>query len=239
MIRPPPVIGHRGAAGLAPENTLASFRQAAALGAGMVEFDARLSADGVPLVFHDDGLARTTNGVGEVAEMSWAELARLDAGAWFGADFAGEAIPRLDRVLTLCLELGLAVNMEIKPDAGREAETARVCLEAVRGAWPAEAEPPLISSFARSCLEVARDLAPAWPRGMLVETVPPDWRAEAGRLGCEAIHAEHDGLESELVAEITASGLLVMAYTVNDKQRQQDLWEMGVTAVFTDFPYSS
>ena len=79
----PPVIGHRGACGHAPENTLVSFRRAAALGVRWVEFDVRLSRDREVVVLHDEGLERTTNGGGLVAEKDWAELQALDAGAWY------------------------------------------------------------------------------------------------------------------------------------------------------------
>jgi len=235
----PPVIGHRGAAGLAPENTLASFRRAAGLGARMVEFDVRLSSDSVPVVFHDDDLERTSNGSGPVAARTLAELKRLDAGRWFGPDFAGEAIPTLAEVLALCRDLDLAVNLEIKPDAGREAETARLALAQAQALWPARAPLPLVSSFAGSCLEVALDLAPAWPRGLLVEAIPEDWRARAERLGCCGVHANHSGLDAATIAVIMASGRRVLAYTVNDRTRESELLGLGVAAIFSDFPHSS
>ena len=239
MIALPAVIGHRGAAGEAPENTLASFRRAAALGATMVEFDVRLSADGVPVVFHDDDLGRTRDGSGPVAARTLAELKRLDAGSWFGAAFAGEAIPSLDEVLTLCLELGLAVNLEIKPDAGAEVETAVGTLAVARARWPEAGRPPLVSSFAEAALAEAGRLAPDWPRGLLVDDIPADWLSRAERLGCCAVHADHARLDAAAVAAITATGRRVLAYTVNDRRRETALLEMGVSSIFSDFPHSS
>jgi glycerophosphoryl diester phosphodiesterase len=235
MIALPSVIGHRGAAALAPENTLASFRRAAQLGVAMVEFDVRLSGDGEPVVFHDDTLVRTTNGSGRVAEHSLKALKRLDAGSWFAPDFAGEAIPSLAEVLELCRTLGLAVNMEIKPDAGREAETARVAMAGAALLW-GDSPPPLVSSFARLSLEVARDEHPGWPRGLLVGRVPADWRQRAATLGCAAIHADQRRLSAAQVAEIRAGGLAVLAYTVNDGNRARKLWAAGVASVFSDSP---
>ncbi|TAN76917.1 MAG: glycerophosphodiester phosphodiesterase [Magnetospirillum sp.] len=239
MIDLPPVIGHRGAAGLAPENTLASFRRAAALGVAMVEFDARLTADRQPVVFHDDTLERTTDGAGAVAARSLAELKRLDAGSWFAPQFGGERIATLDEVLILCLTLGLGINLEIKPDRGREAETARVVLACAAGRWPASAPVPLVSSFIGDCLAVAREQAPAWPRGLLVEGVPEGWRDRAAEYGCTAIHADHRRLDREAVAEVRNSGLSVLAYTVNDAARALELRGMGVCSVFSDYPQSS
>ncbi len=94
-----PVVGHRGAAAHAPENTLASFRLAAEQGARMVEFDAKLSSDGVVILMHDDLLDRTTNGRGPAAAMPWSEIAALDAGSWFSDAYRGEGVPRLDQTL--------------------------------------------------------------------------------------------------------------------------------------------
>ncbi|CAA7623572.1 glycerophosphodiester phosphodiesterase [Magnetospirillum sp. SS-4] len=239
MIVLPPVIGHRGAAGLAPENTLASFRRAAALGAAMVEFDVRLSADDVPVVFHDDTLDRTTDGFGPVAAMSLNGLKRLDAGIWFAPGYACEPIPTLEEALALCLDLGLMANLEIKPGLHRQDRVAALTLDTALAVWPAGRTPPLLSSFAAPCLAVARAKAPDWPRGLLVERLPGDWREQAGSLGCATIHADHRHLDSGSVAEIRAAGLAVLAYTVNDRQEEDRLRRMGVTSVFSDFPHSS
>lgn len=233
------IIGHRGLAALAPENTLASFRAAAAHRLAMVEFDVRLSRDGVPLVFHDDTLERTTDGTGPVAERDWADIAALDAGSWFGPAFAGERVPDLEQVLRLCLDLGLAVNMEIKPDRGREAETARLALAAARRLWPASAPPPVISSFARPCLETARNEIPSWPRALLAERRPVDWAEETQALEARALHLDHRFLDAAQVAEAAARGLAVRAYTVNESSRAEELRAWGVDAVFSDKPHSS
>jgi glycerophosphoryl diester phosphodiesterase len=233
------LIGHRGLAGLAPENTLASFRQAAVHGLPMVEFDVRLSKDGVPLVFHDDTLDRTTPGRGQVAERDWAELAGMDAGAWFAPEFAGEMIPSLEQVLRLCLELGLAVNMEIKPDSGRQAGTAEAALALALRLWPDSAPFPVISSFETACLEVSLRTAPAWPRALLAEELPADWRQQAQHLSLSALHLDHRMLEAGQVADVMAGGLAVRAYTVNEQVRAHLLSEWNLTALFSDFPHSS
>ncbi|HVF40493.1 MAG TPA: glycerophosphodiester phosphodiesterase family protein, partial [Gemmatimonadaceae bacterium] len=102
-----PVIGHRGARAHAPENTIESFAQAVAAGAEAIEFDIRLSADGVPVVFHDPQVSRTTDGTGEVKRMTFAELRELDAGARYTPDGGktypyagmGHRIPSLEEVI--------------------------------------------------------------------------------------------------------------------------------------------
>ncbi len=96
---PPRLVGHRGASEVAPENTLASFERARRDGADIVELDVRLTADGQVVAIHDDTVDRTTDGTGRVSAMTLAELRALDAGSWFGPDFAGEPIPTLTEVL--------------------------------------------------------------------------------------------------------------------------------------------
>src|SRR6266702_780459 len=92
-------IAHRGASGNAPENTLAAFRKAVALGATFIETDLQLSRDARFVAIHDATVNRTTNGQGAVHDMTLADLRRLDAGSWFGSEFAGERIPTLEEIL--------------------------------------------------------------------------------------------------------------------------------------------
>lgn len=230
----PSVIGHRGAAAFAPENTLASFRAARARGLAMVEFDVRLSADGVPVVFHDDRLERTTDGSGAVGRHTLAQLKRLDAGRWFAPAFAGETIPTLAETLLLCRELDLAVNIEIKPDRGRDRPTALAAIETAAEVWPAERLPPLVSSFRPAALAAAAEAAPAWPRGFLTGQATAAARMHAHTLGCSAIHVSQRWLSAASVAMLRAEDFAVLAYTVNDPLRARTLWDRGVAAVFSD-----
>ncbi len=232
----PGVIGHRGAAGHAPENTLAGIRRARALGLGWVEFDAKLTADGRCILFHDETLERTTDGAGRVAATTAAEIAKLDAGAWFGAAFAGERVPGLDQALATVRELGLRPDIEIKPCPGRETETARAVVAAVRDAWPKSAPAPLITSFKPECIAVARDAAPEWPRGLLYFSLPADWRAETARLGCQVLGCLHSRLSRRIAAEAAARGLAVLAFTVNDPVEAAMIRNWGVATIVSDTP---
>jgi len=221
MLILPRVIGHRGACAHAPENTLASFAKAADLGCAMVEFDVRLSADGVPVVFHDDRLERCSDGSGAVGRHTLAQLKPLN-------------IPTLAEVLALCAARGLAVNAEIKPDRGMGAATAAAALAVLRDVW--RGAPPLLSSFDRDALAVLRDLAPDWPRAVLVERVPGDWPALVRRFGAAALGAPHRALPTPLVGQLRAAGLAVLAFTVNRPGRARRLWRRGIDAVFCDAP---
>ncbi len=233
---PPPVIGHRGAASHAPENTLAGIRKAAALGVAMIEFDAKLTADGVPVLLHDDLLDRTTSGLGPARDATLAQMRTLDAGSWFDAAFAGEPVPTLAEALELSASLGLAVNMEIKPCKGRERETAQRSLEVARTIWPSDRPPPLVSSFARQSMETAVELAPDWPRGFLFDRLPPDFDAAIAALRPATLNTSHKQLNRATVAALKSTGLPVLAYTVNDPARAEALFAMGVDGVFSDAP---
>jgi glycerophosphoryl diester phosphodiesterase len=230
----PAVIGHRGAAGAAPENTLASIRKARELGATWIEFDVKLTKDGHAILFHDDRLERTTDGQGAVAATSLAEIRRLDAGAWFGATWRGEPVPTFEQALALCAELGLGINVEIKPCADREVETAQVTMATLLDRWPRDMPAPLVSSFAPACLRVARDRAPELPRGYLAGTLPRRWRELMAEHDCAALHLNHRRIAAWQWATILAAGIPVVLYTVNDGLRAQQHLQAGVAAVITD-----
>lgn len=230
----PRVIGHRGAAASAPENTRASFLRAAQLGALWVELDVQLTKDGVPVVIHDDRLDRTTDGQGLVVDTTLDDLKALDAGSWFAPEFQGERIPTLAEALECIQGLRLGVNIEIKADEDRGAETARAALAVARQVW--RRDPPLVSSFARSALEAAQEAASDWPRGFLVEAVPEDWKQIIRALRCVSLHADQKKLNPSRIREIRDSGAKVLAYTVNSSSQAERLWGWGCTAVFTDRP---
>lgn len=230
----PPVIGHRGAAARAPENTLAGLRAAKALGCLWVEFDVRLTADGALVLCHDAKLDRTTNRTGKVAGQSLAAIRDCDAGSWFGPAFTGERMPTLEEALALAIALGLGVNIEIKADSGREYATSAAVANTLKRFGPT---PPFyVSSFLPAAIAALRDLMPAAPRGILFRAVPSDWADIAARLGVVAIGADHRRLRPRRVAEIRATGYPLAAYTVNDPARARLLFASGVTSVFSDIP---
>jgi glycerophosphoryl diester phosphodiesterase len=232
-----PVIGHRGAAGCAPENTLGGLRRARALGCNWVEFDVRLTADGELILLHDERLERTTDGSGKVRALPLSIIRRHDAGSWFGPSFARERVPTLAEAVEVLGELGLGANVEVKAARGREAETGAVAADLLTRLWPPQLPAPLISSFLPPALAAARDRAPEIARGLLVRGVPRHWRIRAESLGCVTIHVEHRRLRPTIVAEIRESGYSVLAYTVNDAARARELFAWGVASVFSDVPH--
>jgi glycerophosphoryl diester phosphodiesterase len=230
----PRLLAHRGGGALAPENTLAGLRLAARLGYAGTEFDVKLSAEGVPVLMHDDTLDRTTSGFGPVAGAGLAELQDLDAGSWFGRAFAGERVPTYEAAAEACRALGLWANVEIKPCPGREAETGHaVALQSTR-LWTGYAHPPLLSSFSVEALAAAKAAAPGAMLGLLVEGAPEDWRAALADLGCVSLHVLHTNITAELAAAVHGAGYGLLAYTVNDRDRAGLLYSRGVDCIVTD-----
>ncbi|TDV24022.1 glycerophosphoryl diester phosphodiesterase [Paraburkholderia caballeronis] len=230
----PRVVAHRGGGTLAPENTLAGIRLGAQLGMKMVEFDAKLSADDVVFLLHDDTVDRTSNGQGAAARMDYASIARLDAGSWFDVGFEREIMPTLDQVASACLALGVAANIEIKPSPGRETLTGRVVAQQAASLWQRGEPAPLLSSFSHQALAAARDAAPALPRGLLFGALPPDWREQTESLDCVSLHVDHRALDEARVAGIKAAGLRILVYTVNELERARQLAAWGVDSICTD-----
>jgi glycerophosphoryl diester phosphodiesterase len=227
-------VGHRGGGALAPENTLAGIRKAAAMGFGGVEFDVMLSADKVPLLIHDETLDRTTSGQGSVAATPYARLASLDAGAWFGAEYRGERVPSFEEAGKLCAELGLWANVEIKPARGFERETAFAVAKLALELWSSASPAPLLSSFERVSLETARAAAPQLDRGYLTDRFESGWDKAARALGCVSVHCNSKYLTEAQADEVRGSGYWLLCYTVNEPAIARRLFSWGIDAIFTD-----
>ncbi len=233
----PIVVGHRGAAALAPENTLEGIRYTAAQGIAAVEVDIALTKDGVPVLLHDERLDRTTNGRGALASHTLSELQQLDAGAWFDHRFAGARIPTLTGLIDTCLDCRLALNAEIKPTRGTDAATAAAAAHLLADRWPADGPYLIFSSFSMESLAVAKTTAPGIPRAALFSSGrATNWLTTAADLDCVAVHVKHNRLSDTEVSSIKHAGLACGAYTVNDSKTARQLRERGVDYVFSDCP---
>lgn len=232
----PRIVGHRGAPHLAPENTLASFRAAAEVGVKAVEFDVALTFDNRPVVIHDASLERTTDGTGLLSESTLESVSGLDAGSWFDPIFSGEVVPTLEETIDLLDSLGLSADIELKPDPGREVETAKVALSIASECWPSEKQPPVITSFSRVALAASKEIMPNWPRGLCFELLPEDWTDAIESLGATVACPNAERLTADHVASMVAAGLEVMAWTVNDGDQASKLIQWGVSSLCTDAP---
>ncbi len=230
------LIAHRGASGYAPENTIAAFDKALALGCLMIEFDVMLSQDQEPFVFHDDKLRRTTTGKGDIGNVTSDYLKTLDAGRWFHRRFKGEKIPHLKDVLKWFSLTNMKANIEIKPYPGTTEETTMVIMTHINRYWPQNRPLPLISSFDYDALLCARSIAPELPLGLLMHKWDDNWQQKADYLSVHSVHLNEKITTQARVAMIKENGYTVAVYTVNRKRLAKKLLSWGVDGLFTDYP---
>jgi glycerophosphoryl diester phosphodiesterase len=224
------VIAHRGASGTCPENTLAAFRRAEALGAHMIELDVQLSRDGEVVVVHDDTVDRTTDGAGAVSAQTLAGLKRFDAGTWFGATYRGERIPTLAEVLA---EIRLPVNVELKAGGGAGLEERTLAVVASAQAL----QRVVFSSFdAQSLLRMRSltadaELAVLWTRRAVAPAIEL-----AKRVGARGLHLRKTAADRSSLAAARENHLEVRVWTVNEPREFAPLGRLGASGVFTDYP---
>ncbi|MCL6268515.1 glycerophosphoryl diester phosphodiesterase [Sansalvadorimonas sp. 2012CJ34-2] len=229
------VIGHRGAAQLAPENTLAGIRTAHALGLEWVEMDVVLLGDGQLVIHHDQAVNRCTNGSGELLSSTLEEIKALDAGVGFSKEFAGEEVPTLKEVIDLLSELGMGLNLEIKMHKHPVDKLVLPVVEALKQKSLPDGK-LLVSSFDHDALKLFHEHMPAIPVAHLFEKLSVDWQEQARKVGAVAINLGQKPLKRSQVQEVINEGYEVYCYTVNSQSRADELWSWGVSGVFTDNP---
>ncbi|MFN8379056.1 MAG: glycerophosphodiester phosphodiesterase family protein [Anaerolineae bacterium] len=227
-------FGHRGARAYAPMNTIPSFELALEMGAHGIEFDVRRSKDGVLVLLHDPGVDETSNGHGNVADLTFAELRELDFGSWFNPKYAGTQIPTLDELFETVGKQFL-MNVEIKCEhlasEGIEQQVADTI------ARHGLADRILISSFNPFVVKRSAMVMPHILRGLLVEEATPFDRIRLLRsLEIRALHPYFPYIDADYMQKARALGLAVNTWTVNDPAEAQRLAELGVSTVITDMP---
>ncbi|MBP9694446.1 MAG: hypothetical protein KBE16_07050 [Alphaproteobacteria bacterium] len=227
----PAVIGHRGAAGLVCENTLASLKRSADLGVQWVEVDLRLSKDNEIFIFHDDDFKRLMDREGSIEDHTAAEIHELRMVR--GSE--SYKIPSLEEVLRFVHQHQMGINLEIKPtDSNQKAIVQKLKEELLR---LRDVLPTFyITTFDETCLALVKEYLPTVPRGYLTEIPPVDWQDRLKAFDAWCLIIDHRQNSDAMITSYTQSQVPVLAYTVNDLKRAEDLWKMGLTAVFTDFP---
>ena len=228
------IIAHRGYSARAPENTLAALDLALDVGAPALEWDIQRSKEGVPVVFHDETLERTTNGTGVVADTSLAELRALDAGSWFAAEFAGEPIPTLAEALARVGDRAERLYPEIKRGA-----TSREVEQILRDVVDADLlATSVFISMDWDALDQIRQASPESRRGYIVEA--PERYAPAIEHVRGDPHALLDpdyrivlGLP-ELTRVAREAGIDLCVWTVNEPEEASRLADVGVTRFTTN-----
>ena len=226
------VISHRGASGHAPENTLAAFKRAVAQGATFIETDLQLSRDARFVAIHDATVNRTTNGQGEVHNMTLAALRRLDAGSWFGSEFAGERIPTLEEILDFSKKSDVVFYLELKPGGSWGGEHALV------GALRESGEIPraVVISFDASVVRNLREIEPTLMTGLLYDGQLENPLEKAVEVGARQLVARGDLVTPALLAGARKKDLQLVCWTVNHPAHMRMLIAAGVDGIMSDYP---
>jgi glycerophosphoryl diester phosphodiesterase len=230
-----PCCAHRGASGLAPENTMAAMKKALTFPfVEWIELDVQLSKDGVPVVMHDDTVNRTTDRKGRVADFTAAELASMDAGSWFSPEFRGEPVPTLEQVLELTAGK-CRLNIELKTYGGRYPgiEAAVVGLlrrhDRIRNS--------VITSFDPLALRRVKEAESAIQTGLIIDAAPPGLEQALARIGAAFLSIGWTRLTAERMAAFRKAGLEVMAWTVDRKPGMRRIAAMGEDIIIcTNYP---
>jgi glycerophosphoryl diester phosphodiesterase len=226
------IIAHRGASGNAPENTLAAFRKAVALGATFIETDLQLSRDARFVAIHDATVNRTTNGQGAVHDMTLADLRKLDAGSWFGSEFAGERIPTLEEILEFSKKNDVVFYLEIKPGAAWGGEHALI------GALRDSGEIPraVVISFDAAIVVNLRKIEPTLMTGLLYDGQIENPLEKAVEIGARQLAIRGDLVTPALIAQAKKKDLQVVCWTVNHPAHMRMLAAAGVDGIMSDYP---
>ncbi len=234
--RTPVAIAHRGASAAAPENTLAAFTLAAALGADAIELDVKLSKDGAPIIMHDETVDRTTDAKGKVKDFTLADFQAMDAGSWKNTKYAGERVPTLAQVFEL-VGSRLWINVELTNYFTRGDDLVPTVVAVIQKMNLQKRV--LLSSFDPLNLRRARQLDPALPLAQLTDQSQNIFLREAWLTpfaSHEARHPDVEQLRKRGVAWYHQRGYRVNVWTNNDPADMRGFIRQGVDGVITDAP---
>ena len=225
-------IAHRGASRIAPENTLAAFKEAIEIGVDAVELDLQGTADEQVVVIHDASLDRTTDQSGQIKEASLETIKQADAGTWFDPKFAGESVPTLAEALVSIADNAIAL-LEIK-DVSITKSVVRIVqnMDMV--------EQSVIISFHSSAIQTVRSLEPRLPTGYIIgskENIEPiQLCQQLGLLGSSLLNVDHRLVTEDFIYEIRRRGITLWCWTVDDINRMRELQELGIQGITSNRP---
>jgi glycerophosphoryl diester phosphodiesterase len=233
------IIAHRGASAYYPENTLAAFEGAIAMGADMVELDVQLTADGEVVAFHDEKIGRCTDSQGKVIECTLTTLKKLDAGSWFDKKFQGTEIPTLAEALNVCKNK-VAVNIEIKTEAVRDVISGGIEEKSLKIVEQnGMLRHTVFSSFDPRALKHLKEIDATVSTAVLFEkkyygSMLPSAIIEL--VGADVFNCARGELGRKWLADLKANNIPVNVYTVNDERSMRRFLEMKVNGIFTNRP---
>jgi len=230
------IAGHRGDRAHFPENTLPALGAVLASDFDFAETDIQLTADEVPVLFHDETVERTTNGTGLLADYTLEELKTLDAGSWYSRDFVYLQVPTLDEFLAIFADSKKKAMLELK--GIWTPEQVRIVTQLVYAHGVQNRV--VFQAFDYETLESLATAAPVFPRVLIKRYLPADPVALANRYGVIAILTSYASVEDrpDAVAAMHEAGLGLVLYTLNKKSTWSDAIDLGVDGIITDKPSS-
>ncbi|TKD72661.1 glycerophosphodiester phosphodiesterase [Pseudalkalibacillus hwajinpoensis] len=229
-------VAHRGASGYAPENTMAAFEKSVEMKADYFELDVQLTKDGELIVIHDTSVDRTTNGSGKVKDMTLEELKHLDAGSWFGEEFAGEKLPTLGEVLDAYRGKS-GILIELKSPSLYPGIEEKVAAElAKRNMDKPHNNKVIVQSFDHESVETLHSILPSVPTGVLVSYTMSDEQLNEVARYSDYVNPGKWLITSDFVDRIHENGMEAQAWTVRDIDSVDPLLEAGVDGIITDYP---
>ena len=230
------IIAHRGFSSIAPENTLAAFEQAIARGASSIEFDIQLSADSVPVIFHDATLERIIGVSDKVRDKNLSQLQTLDAGKWFGAEFLGQKIPTLKEALSILKNVDKFLYFDVKPHCEWLDSEVASFVNTLNDAGIKEK--CVITSFSDRFLGQVRRLSDGLAIGHIVANLEAykSQLAQAVVNRDNLISSQYRVLleNSALIQASRIQGVDIVAWTVDDRSDMQKLVDLGITRIVTN-----
>src|SRR6187402_1946261 len=228
------IASHRGGGATAPENTLPAISAALAAGFDYVEVDVALTADRQPVLMHDPEVDRTTDGSGALADLTLAEVRKLDAGAWFDPHFAGTRVPTLHEFLDVLEVSGQRALVELK-GPWDEASVASFAAEVMARGLDRRVA---VSSFDAVTLMYARDAAASIQRFAIMKAFPGHVVRVAKEVGARGIIVGRRAVikHPEIVDKLQAAGVRVVVYTLNTDAQWDAVTALGVDGIVTDDP---
>lgn len=220
------VIGHRGAAGYEPENTLRSFKRAIDMGVHMIELDVHICASGEIVVMHDKTIDRTTNGKGNIQDLSWNILKKYDAGK-------GEHIPLLSEVLDL-VNKRVMVNIELKDPKAAQPVAALINQYVRNKGWSYDNF--IIASFDHYVVKNFSKYSPLVKTAVLFEGNPIGYADIAKRANAQYAIMYYESITKEFIENAHEQGIKVFAYTINSKPIAAALQKISIDGIITDYP---
>ena len=239
----PLIIGHRGASAVAPENTLAAFRKAIEVGADGIEFDVRLSRDGVPVIIHDETLCRTALRPDRVADLSGEELQNVNAGSWFSADYGDEKIPGLQQLLEDFSSNNALLYLELKCGASEIPNLVAVTSGLLE--HYSICERTIVECFDLRAIEAMKQHAPHIKTAALFEpTLTNPTALLSGRalvkraldVGADEIALHHRLANKRTIEAARDAKLRVVVWTVDDPRWLTRSQELGIDCLITNDP---